>query len=121
MNTPGATITATPGTFAGVSGGNVLTVTVNVDNDALLNKWVYGGVTLTNQSGDGRPNLRLPVAVFATFADARSWIDRVVAGQALETAGWAVAHVLEHCAQSIEYSIHGYPEAKPVWFQLSSG
>lgn len=62
-----------------------------------------------------------PVAVFASLADARRWIDRLVAGNARATEGWPVAQVLEHCAQSIEYSMHGYPEAKPAWFQQSAG
>ena len=70
MITAGATISATPGTLAGSAGGAPLSVTVDVSNPALLNRWAYGWVTLTNTSGDGRPNLRLPVAVYSTpFAD----------------------------------------------------
>ncbi len=29
--------------------------------------------------------------------------------------------MFNHCAQSIEYSISGYPELKPVWFRSSVG
>jgi hypothetical protein len=29
--------------------------------------------------------------------------------------------VFNHCAQSIDYSIDGYPELKPVWFRHSLG
>src|SRR3989344_4963746 len=35
--------------------------------------------------------------------------------------GWSPAEVFNHCAQSIEYSISGYPELKPSWFRSSVG
>ena len=35
--------------------------------------------------------------------------------------GWSPAEVFNHCAQSIEYSISGYPELKPAWFRNSIG
>jgi hypothetical protein len=35
--------------------------------------------------------------------------------------GWSPAQVFNHCAQSIEYSISGYPELKPAWFRSSVG
>jgi hypothetical protein len=35
--------------------------------------------------------------------------------------GWSPAEVFNHCAQSIEYSISGYPELKPAWFRGSVG
>lgn len=35
--------------------------------------------------------------------------------------GWSPAEVFNHCAQSIEYSMSGYPELKPVWFRSSVG
>jgi hypothetical protein len=34
---------------------------------------------------------------------------------------WSVAQVLAHCAQSIEYSLIGFPLAKPAWFQATVG
>ena len=36
-------------------------------------------------------------------------------------AGWSPAEVFNHCAQSIDYSIDGYPELKPAWFRHSVG
>lgn len=33
---------------------------------SLLGKWIYGSVTLQNTSGNGRPNLTLPVAIFSS-------------------------------------------------------
>jgi hypothetical protein len=35
--------------------------------------------------------------------------------------GWSVAQVLIHCAQSIEYSMSGYPAAKGALFQKTVG
>jgi subtilisin family serine protease len=40
-----------------------VTFTFNVSAPALLGKWVYGSITLQNTSGNGRPNLTLPVAI----------------------------------------------------------
>lgn len=63
-----------------------------------------------------------PVSGLPTFADARAWLDRVGASPgARSLTAWPLPHVLEHAAQSIEYSLHGYPRAKPAWFQRSAG
>ncbi|MGF0335230.1 DUF1569 domain-containing protein [Ectopseudomonas toyotomiensis] len=35
--------------------------------------------------------------------------------------GWSPSEVFNHCAQSIDYSIDGYPELKPAWFRHSLG
>jgi subtilisin family serine protease len=64
--TAGATITPSVTNFNSSAAGQAVTFTVNVDNPALAGKWIYGTVTLTNNSGDGRPNLKLPVAVYAS-------------------------------------------------------
>ena len=34
---------------------------------------------------------------------------------------WTVPQLLEHLAQSIEYSMSGYPVPKPAWFQSTLG
>src|SRR5258706_10635071 len=34
---------------------------------------------------------------------------------------WDLAQVLHHAAQSIEYSLVGFPELKPAWFRASVG
>ena len=34
---------------------------------------------------------------------------------------WNISTILQHCAQSIDYSIDGYPEQKPDWFKHSAG
>lgn len=43
-------------------------------------------------------------------------------GQVLASiSGWTPTEVFNHCAQSIEYSLDGYPELKPAWFRNSIG
>ena len=37
------------------------------------------------------------------------------------TGAWPPAQIFAHLAQSIEYSLDGYPEAKPAWFQHTIG
>lgn len=62
-----------------------------------------------------------PVSGFATIADARRWVQAIGSGQATTTAGWPVAQVFEHCAQSIEYSLSGFPLARSALFQDTAG
>ncbi|MFY9514315.1 MAG: DUF1569 domain-containing protein, partial [Rubrivivax sp.] len=38
-----------------------------------------------------------------------------------DNAGWTLPQVLNHLAQSIEYSISGFPALKPAWFQATLG
>ncbi|MFY1018455.1 DUF1569 domain-containing protein [Ectopseudomonas khazarica] len=43
-------------------------------------------------------------------------------GRALQSLrGWSPSEVFNHCAQSIDYSIDGYPRLKPAWFRHSLG
>ncbi|MGY4830713.1 DUF1569 domain-containing protein [Sphaerotilaceae bacterium SBD11-9] len=37
------------------------------------------------------------------------------------TGAWDLAHVLHHAAQSVEYSLQGFPALKPGWFRASVG
>ena len=37
------------------------------------------------------------------------------------TGAWDLPHVLHHVAQSIEYSLGGFPDLKPAWFRASVG
>lgn len=63
-----------------------------------------------------------PVRGLPSFDHARTWLDRVEASpQARSLTAWPLPQVLEHAAQSIEYSLSGYPQAKPAWFQASAG
>ena len=36
-------------------------------------------------------------------------------------AGWSSAMMLVHCAQSVDYSLDGYPEPRATWFRRSVG
>jgi len=62
----GATITPSVTTFNSSVAGQVVTFNINVDSPQVAGQWVYGTVTLVNNTADGRPNLKLPVAIFAT-------------------------------------------------------
>jgi hypothetical protein len=37
------------------------------------------------------------------------------------TGAWDLAHVLHHAAQSVEFSMQGFPALKPAWFRASVG
>ncbi len=55
-------------------------------------------------------------AVRQTLAQIRQQPDAWVSGGA-----WSLGQVLAHAAQSIEYSMDGYPELKPGWFRHTVG
>ena len=62
--------------------------------------------------------------VFATLHDAMGEAERLNAASvhALEpTTAWTWAQTLVHCAQSIEYSLHGFPSPKSALFQNTLG
>ncbi len=37
------------------------------------------------------------------------------------TGSWSLAQIFLHCAQSVDYSMHGYPQQKAEWFKGSVG
>ncbi len=40
----------------------------------------------------------------------------------IDTAGqWGLPVMLDHCAESLEFSLTGYPEMKPEWFRMTVG
>ena len=60
--------------------------------------------------------------VFASFKDAQREINRL--GKAVELRSatpWSWPQTLTHCAQSIEYSLSGFPVAKSALFQNTAG
>jgi hypothetical protein len=61
-----------------------------------------------------------PVQGFATMAAARQAIESLATG-ARGTGAWTLAQMLEHAAQSVEYSMHGFPQAKSAVFQATVG
>lgn len=59
---------------------------------------------------------------FGSFADAEIELARLVQASGLASdAAWTWAQTLVHCAQSIEYSISGFPQSKPAIFQRTIG
>jgi hypothetical protein len=39
----------------------------------------------------------------------------------LQGSPWNLPQMLQHVAQSIEFSVHGFPELKPAWFRATVG
>lgn len=60
----GATITPSVGNFVSSAGGTAINFDISVQDSALVGNWAYGEVVLANTSGNGRPDLRLPLAVY---------------------------------------------------------
>ncbi|MES2016853.1 MAG: DUF1569 domain-containing protein [Pseudomonadota bacterium] len=60
--------------------------------------------------------------VFASLADALRQLDQVASATPLNPAAtWGWSKALLHCAQSIEYSMTGYPESRSTLFQHTAG
>ena len=60
--------------------------------------------------------------VLVSLNDALRELDRLKSPQALPPAtAWTWSQTLTHCAQSIEFSMTGFPSPKPRLFQLSVG
>lgn len=58
----------------------------------------------------------------ATLEEASAELARLARAGALESGtAWSWAKTLAHCAQSIEYSMTGFPRPKPVLFQRTVG
>lgn len=68
---------------------------------------------------DGAP---APIPGFDSFAQARGWVTALAANPAAHSlTDWPLAQVLEHCAQSVEFSIGGFPQPKSALFQATAG
>lgn len=60
--------------------------------------------------------------LFSSLKDAEEDLNKLAAASKLVSgAVWSWAQTLEHCAQSIEYSISGFPESKSQLFQNTVG
>jgi hypothetical protein len=54
--------------------------------------------------------------------DALQWLDKLEAAPASHTtAHWPLVAVLEHLAQSVEMSLHGFPQPRSAVFQRTAG
>jgi hypothetical protein len=78
---------------------------------------IGAGFLATGRSADGDRGLS-----FASLADARGELERLRQARTLaSTTAWSWAQTLIHCAQSIEYSMSGFPQMKPALFQHTIG
>ena len=55
------------------------------------------------------------------MADAQRTLEALKARPLRMVSGWDMAHVLHHVAQSVEYSVTGFPLLKPAWFRATVG
>ena len=55
------------------------------------------------------------------MAHARRTLEALKARPLRMASGWDMAHVLHHVAQSVEYSLTGFPLLKPAWFRATVG
>ena len=77
------------------------------------------GVTALGAGYWALPSGPAPAAL--SLQAAQAWLAQL-SGQALVSrSGWSPAQVFNHCAQSIDFSLDGYPQLKPVWFRHSVG
>jgi hypothetical protein len=58
---------------------------------------------------------------FATVDAALQTLAQLKTAAPRMAGAWDLPHVLHHAAQSIEYSMSGFPAPKPAWFQATLG
>lgn len=93
--------------LAGTAGAGVVAVT--------------GGLWVADHHLSGHNHARR-ILRFGTMEEALAELDRLTAAPDLQIDGqWNLYQNLSHCAQSIEYSMQGFPQAKPRWFQVWIG
>lgn len=63
----------------------------------------------------------VPATGFADIPSALAMLDRLRTQPQRTRAGWPLPRMLEHAAQSVEYSMTGYPALKPAWFRATLG
>ena len=58
---------------------------------------------------------------FGSMAAAQRTLEALKPRPLRMASGWDMAHVLHHVAQSVEYSLNGFPLLKPAWFRTTVG
>lgn len=58
---------------------------------------------------------------FASIAAALKTLEQLKTTAPRMTGAWDLPHVLHHTAQSIEFSIDGFPEPRSAWFRATVG
>jgi hypothetical protein len=61
------------------------------------------------------------MSAFDSVANAMRSLEQLEARPVRSSGAWDGPHVLHHFAQSVEYSMTGFPELKPAWFRASVG
>ena len=85
----------------------------------LLKGAAVGSVAMLGAGFWALPGGPRPAAL--TLDGARQVLDGLQGQALVSVEGWSPSEVFNHCAQSIDYSIEGYPELKPAWFRHSLG
>jgi hypothetical protein len=62
-----------------------------------------------------------PLPAVLSIEAAQALLVQLSSQELLSLGGWSPAQVFNHCAQSIDYSLDGYPQLKPSWFRHSVG
>ena len=65
--------------------------------------------------------MRTTSATIETLAQAQAAIEQLKSQPMHSRGEWDSPQVLHHIAQSIEYSMQGFPQLKPSWFRHSVG
>lgn len=58
---------------------------------------------------------------FDSVGTALRTLEQLLTSAPRMSGAWDLAHVLHHAAQSVEYSMAGFPALKPAWFRASAG
>ena len=75
------------------------------------------GLILSNCNSQTKTKIR-----FSRFAEAMSFVENYKDEKSVEVNGvWTFPQMIAHCAQSIEYSIKGFPVNKSAMFQNTIG
>ena len=85
-----------------------------------------GGAGLLLLAGGGGASAWLagpaaPIERFPDVGSALAWLEALPRRDARSLTAWSLPQVLEHAAQSVEYSLLGYPALRPPLFRASIG
>lgn len=82
---------------------------------------VLTGLGVSLLAAAGAVAYRKSTVVITTIADMQAKLASLKLNKLDSLSGWQPYKVFVHLAQSIEYSMTGYPEMKPVTFQKTAG
>lgn len=58
---------------------------------------------------------------FNSLDDVLQELTLLASSKQVDTVNWSAYKILHHCSQTIDYSMAGYPQQKPKWFQWTIG